>query len=52
MRGTDDRSERDSGAGVGAPEDEAGGHFEVENSEGPVLDEVNGVGGRGCVFGA
>ena len=42
-----DGAERGGGAGVRVPEGEAAGHFEVEDAEGPVLDEVDGVGGGG-----
>lgn len=50
MRGADDSAQRGGRAGISTPEDESGGHFEVEDREGPVLDEVDGVRGRGRVF--
>lgn len=40
---TDDGSEGVCGPGRGVPHDEAAEHFDVEDAEGPVLDEVDDV---------
>lgn len=50
MRSAHDGAQRGGLAGISAPEDEAGGHFEVEHGQGPVLDEVDGVRGGRRVF--